>query len=100
MIGALMILLLGALQCIAGFGVLSLCNVRLKPGMYISLSMLLGVAVFSFVPFLMQLLYIPLTHITVFASLVTACVLLNIKFARSKEILRELKQQARFKIAI
>jgi len=100
MIGALIILLLAALQCSAGFGVLSLCNVRLKPGMHLSLSMLLGVAVFSFVPFLMQLLYLPLTHVTVSASLVVACVLLNIKFAKSKEILRELKQQVRFKIAL
>lgn len=67
------------LQFIAGFGVLCLLKIYLKPGLFISLSVLIGVAVFSFVPFALQLAYITLTAFNVFAALIAVSFLLNLK---------------------
>lgn len=75
----LIAILLLILQAIAGFGVLCWLKIYLKPGFLISLSVLIGVAVFSFVPFLLQLAYVPLTAFNVFVSIATACVLLNLR---------------------
>jgi hypothetical protein len=75
----LIAILLLLLQLVAGFGVLCLLRIYLKPGFFISLSVLIGVAVFSFVPFLLQLAYVPLTAFNVFASLIAVSFLLNFK---------------------
>lgn len=75
----LIAILLLVLQFVAGFGVLCLLKIYLKPAVFISLSVLMGVAVFSFIPFLLQLAYVPLTAFNVFASLAVVSGLLNSK---------------------
>lgn len=76
----LMILLLALMQFVAGFGLLTLFRIWLTPMMLAALSVLMGVIVFSIVPFLLELSFIPLTSFNVFAGLIVACLLLNIKF--------------------
>ncbi len=70
--------LLLLLFLLSGYGILHLFRLRLKTAYTITLSLLLGVALASFLPFLLQLLYIQLTAFTIFGSLVLAAVLLNI----------------------
>jgi hypothetical protein len=73
--------LLLLLYLVSGLGILELFKLRLKPAYTISLSLLLGVALASFLPFLLQLFYIPLTGATVFGSLALAAVLLAVPLA-------------------
>jgi hypothetical protein len=61
-----------------GFGVLSLCKVRLKPIVMFPIATLLGVAVFSIVPFLLQLFYVSLTAANIFGCLIAVSVVLNL----------------------
>src|SRR5258708_3543247 len=63
----------------SGYGLLTLFNIRQKTVVTLALSLIRGVAVASFVPFVLQLCYIPLTPATVFGSLAFACLLLNIR---------------------
>jgi len=63
---------------LSGYGLLSLLGMRLKAVYMITLSLLLGVAVASFIPFLLQLFYIVITGPTVFGALLLAALLLNI----------------------
>ncbi|HEY1163985.1 MAG TPA: hypothetical protein VGE90_02435 [Chitinophaga sp.] len=79
------LLLLTLLQFISGIGVLALFNISLRNGLKIPLALLLGVAVSSFVPFLLQLLYVPLTGFSVFSALVMAALLLNLNMARTAQ---------------
>lgn len=74
----LVYLLLLILYLVSGLGILQLFGLRLKPAYTITLSLLLGIAVASFLPFLLQLFYIPLTGFTVFGVLVLATALLSI----------------------
>ena len=74
----LVYLLLLILYLLSGLGILQLFGLRLKPAYTITLSLLLGLAVASFLPFLLQLLYIPLTAFTVFGVLTLAAILLSI----------------------
>lgn len=62
----------------AGYGVLRLFRLRLAKAYTITLSLLLGIALASFLPFLLQLLYIPITGASVFGSLALATALLTI----------------------
>jgi hypothetical protein len=100
MSGIMIILLLTIIQFIAGFGLINLFNIQLKPGLLISLAILLGVAVFSIMPFILQLAYIPLTSTNVFISILAACVLLNSKFKSGIARLQELKANIKFRIKI
>jgi hypothetical protein len=92
MIHLFIILLLSVLQFMTGFGVLSLCKVRLKPVVILCIATLLGVAVFSIVPFLVQLAYVPLTATNIFGCLILVLVMLNL---RSRKPLLELFKQVR-----
>lgn len=76
---ALVILLLVFLQFLTGFGILSILKIYLRSAFAISLSVLLGTGVFSLIPFLLQLFYIPLTATNVFLALMVSCALLNIR---------------------
>jgi hypothetical protein len=67
------------LQFITGFGILNLFRIDLKPLMFISLAVLLGVANFSIIPFLLQLFFIPLTSLNVFLGVVISAILFNLK---------------------
>lgn len=80
---ALLFLIL--LQFISGIGVLALFNISLRNGLKIPLALLLGVAVSSFVPFLLQLLHVPLTSFSVFSALVMTALLLNLDMAGTAE---------------
>lgn len=75
------LLLLTLLQFISGIGVLALFNISLRNGLKIPLALLLGVAVSSLVPFLLQLTYVPLTSFSVFSALVMTALLLNLNMA-------------------
>lgn len=68
------------LQFITGLGILNLFRIDLKPFMIISLAVLLGVANFSIVPFILQLFYIPLTSLNVFLALLISGILFNLRF--------------------
>jgi hypothetical protein len=100
MSGIMIILLLTIIQFIAGFGLINLFNIQLKPGMLITLAILSGVAVFSIMPFILQLAYIPLTSTNVFISILIACVLLNIKFKSGIARLKELKANIRIRVKL
>src|ERR1700744_1877892 len=67
---------------LSGYGLLTLMGVRLRTAFMITLSLLLGVAIASFIPFLLQLFWIVLTPATIFGSLVLAAILLNIPTLR------------------
>ena len=71
-------LLLTICHFISGYGILTIFGIRLKTASTLTLSLLLGIAVASFLPFLLQLFYIVLTDLTIFGSLVIAALLLNI----------------------
>ena len=71
-------LFLMILFLLSGFGILQLFRLRLNPVYTITLSLLLGIAVASFLPFVMQLLYVPLTAASIFGVLTIAALLLSI----------------------
>lgn len=71
--------LITILQGIAGFGVATLCNIKLAPRFFVPLCFLLGVAVFSLVPLCMQLLFVPFTFFNTALAVLMACVLVNVK---------------------
>ena len=71
-------LLLLLCYLLSGYGLLNLFGMRLKAAYMITLSLLLGVALASFIPFILQLFYIIITGPTVFGALVLAALLLNI----------------------
>jgi len=74
----LVFILLFICYLLSGYGLLTIFRMKLKTAYMITLSLLLGIAVASFVPFLLQLFYIVLTPITIFGSLLLAALVLNI----------------------
>jgi hypothetical protein len=94
----LIIFFLTAVQMLAGFGLLTLFNVTIKPPFYLSLALLLGIAVFSLVPFILQLLNLPVTPVTVFTSIFIETFLLNLKFKEGFKNLKSLFYNTRFTI--
>src|SRR5580692_1073390 len=63
---------------VSGYGLLRLFGLQLKAAFTITLSLLLGVALASFLPFLLQLCFVSINAFSVFGSLVLAMLLLNI----------------------
>ncbi|HXB90689.1 MAG TPA: hypothetical protein VNU72_00305, partial [Puia sp.] len=63
---------------LAGYGILGLFQLGLGKTFTVTLSLLLGVALASLLPFLLQLMYIPITGAAIFGSLVFVALLLNI----------------------
>lgn len=96
----LVIVLLTLTQLLAGWGLLTLFRIRLKPGFILPVSLLLGIAVFSVVPFILQLLYIPVTAINIFASLLLATLVLNMQFSAGLKMLKETAPGTRFRIQL
>jgi hypothetical protein len=84
----LMILVLTLLQFLAGFGALRLFRIHLKPGLFFPLCVITGIGIFSLIPFLLQLLFIPLTAINIILAITLCCLLLNFKMAQSMQALR------------
>jgi hypothetical protein len=98
--GILAIILLLILQVLAGWGIITLFKLQLKPAFILPLSVLMGIAVFSVVPFLLQLAYIPITFINVFSLLLVATLLLNIRFAAGLKKLKQSWGSVHFKVAL
>src|SRR5215217_6524663 len=73
------ILFLTILQFFMGFGVLTLLRIQIGLIFFLALSVLLGIAVCSLIPFLLQLCHLPLSATNLFIALITTCALLNIK---------------------
>ena len=96
----LIIILLGLLQFSTGFGILVLLKIYLKPVVCISLSVLIGIAVFAIIPILLQLLYIPLTSFAVYASIVVVCLLLNLNSGKQVLQLLYTFKHSRFRIKL
>lgn len=72
------LILLGILHFITGWGILNLFKIQLKPALSISLSIITGIMVASFLPLLLQIISIPVSATNVFGSLILAALLLNI----------------------
>jgi hypothetical protein len=73
-------LLVTALQLFMGFGLLGLFRLWLRPILFLPLAILCGIGISSFVPFLLQLFYIPLTAFNIFAALILVTLLLNLRW--------------------
>ena len=78
----LVFLLLVVCYLVSGYGLLTIFGMKLRTAYMITLSLLLGIAVASFVPFLLQLFYIDLNPATIFGSLLLAALVLNIPTGR------------------
>ena len=63
---------------LTGYGLLNLFRIRQKPFVVFPLAILLGIAVASFLPFVLQLFYCPLYPATVFGLMGLVGVLVNI----------------------
>jgi|SRR6218665_356156 len=100
MMNVLMALLLTTVQFFTGFGLLGFFKIKIKTGLYLSLSLLLGIAVFSFIPFLLELIRLPLNAINIFLSLLATCVWLNIHFKRNWQSLRQQVRKSKFRIRL
>jgi len=83
------LILLSILQFFAGTGLLAMFKIRLKPWIFLPIALLTGLAAFSFLPFLLQLFYLPLTAFNISLSLVILSWLVNIPLAKRLEFLRD-----------
>ncbi len=98
MISIVMILLLSLFQLAAGTGMLFLTKIQVKLAVFIPLAFLSGVGIFSILPFVLQLLHLPVTVYTVFLIILLCTLLLNLKTRLSIQRLKLLWFQARFVI--
>lgn len=78
MIQLLILILLCLLHCLTGFGILKLFRARFEATSSIALSLIIGIFVASVLPFVLQLLYIPLTVYTIFIFWGVIILLLNV----------------------
>ena len=65
----LKLLLLAALHLVTGMGILRLLRIQLRYGMLLPLAAIIGVGIAAWVPFLLQLCYVPIDVNTVFGTL-------------------------------
>jgi hypothetical protein len=100
MINLLAFLLLTILQFFTGFGILTMTRISLKRGLLFPLSVLVGIAVFSLLPFLLQLAYLPIANWSVFGSLVLVCMLVNAQYAKAIDRLRHDWGETKFSIKL
>jgi hypothetical protein len=96
----LAILLLTLFQFIAGFGITTLFKTKLPLALFLPLCLITGVAVFSLAPFLLQLLYIPLSAVNVFTALFITCIVLNVRLRRGIAALKGMLKNSRFTIKL
>lgn len=100
MIYLLFLFLLTALQFAIGFGIMTLLRILVKRGLFLPLCLLTGVAVFSLIPFLLQLLYIPISFGSVFGSLTFVMILVNLRLRQGIRRLRHDWQNARYSLKL
>ncbi len=65
----LFLIVLTLMQFLGGHGIIGLFKIQLKPSLRFPLAMMTGIAIFSLVPFLMQLLFISLTQTSVLIAI-------------------------------
>ncbi len=82
MMAILNLIFLTILQLLSGFGLLTLFRLELKPFIHMAVSLLVGIAISSLLPFALQLVYIPLTSLAVSISLIIVTALINIRFTK------------------
>lgn len=82
MMAVLCFILLFCLQLFTGAGLLQLCRSRLKGAQFLSLSIVSGMGLQAMVPFVLQLLFIPLTASTVAIGLLVVSVLFNLPLSK------------------
>lgn len=92
--------LLLLVQLLTGWGVLTLFRVQLKAALFPAVAILLGIAVFSIVPFILQLCYIPITPTTVFIALLLATVGLNLRLPAGLRMLKTIMREADFRLEL
>ena len=101
MMGAiLMFLLLSLLQFFCGLGILSRLKIRLKPALAMPLCVLLGLSVHSFLPFLLELLRVPITPLTVFGAIGLTGLGVMTMSRRAATWLKEDLRSSRFRVRI
>lgn len=100
MISYLIALLLIIAQWFAGFGILTLFKLRLKPTLFLPLCLLTGIAAFSVVPFLLELCRVSITPLNVFASLGVLCIVVNLRFRKGLRALKEMMSGNAFRIRL
>ncbi len=93
----LMLFLLTVLQLVAGSGLLALLKIRMKLFSHISLSVILGIAIFSLLPFLLQLSYVPLTKQNILYAIIASCIVLNVKWKYNYETFAKISKGYLFK---
>jgi hypothetical protein len=96
----LIALLLIIVQWFAGFGILTLFRLRLKPALFLPLCLLIGIAIFSVVPFLLELFGVSITPQYVFASLGVVCIIVNMRFRSGFRALQEMLSGNAFRIRL
>jgi hypothetical protein len=96
----LIALLLLCWQMLAGWGLINCFGLQLKPAFIFPLSIIMGVAVFSIVPFLLQLFYISISFFNVLLLLLLVTLALNISLYKNLQRLKTTFANATFRIAI
>jgi hypothetical protein len=87
-----MAILLTGLQFCVGFGLLHRLRICIEPLLCIAISVLVGIAIFSALPFLLQLLFVPLTPFIVFTAIALITFLLNLpSFRQYRRFFRKSK---------
>ena len=94
------IILLTLMQFIAGAGMITLIRCRIRPGIFLPVSVLFGLGLFSLVPFLLQLLFIPITRTAVFLGLLLFTLLPYVQFSRQYRDIKEVFISLRFRIRL
>jgi hypothetical protein len=100
MINVLIILLFTGVQWLTGFGFLTLIKLRVKPALFLPLCILLGLAIFSLVPFLLELCFIQISAWRVFLLIGVICLLLNCRIKTGVQLLREMLAGVPFRIRL
>ena len=83
------LLLLTVVQFVTGNGLIALFRLRLLPLMHFSLLLLCGVAISAFIPFLLELLTVPLTAFSISCGLLAACILCNLRIREARLLMTE-----------
>ncbi len=100
MMELLSITLLTIVQFFTGFGLLGFFRIKVRPGLYIALCILIGIAVFSFIPFLLQLVTLPLTATNIFLSLLATCIWLNVNIKNNWQQFRQSLSHCHFRLRL
>ncbi|HEU4470402.1 MAG TPA: glycosyltransferase family 39 protein, partial [Flavisolibacter sp.] len=93
-------LLIGLSQLATGIGFLGLLRTRIRPAFLLPLALLLGLGLSSLLPFLLQLLFIPLTATAVFLSQLLSSTGLLIAGRRGLSILKDGLKKSSFRVRL